>query len=184
MCSLRSIEPWVVCIAESCWSLANLCLLTSRGGKRIWESRWLTNGNPPCGWARATSRASIWSEPTKDLYTREAFDDSLNTAGQKKTSVQLSQHHRSRRRHWTSRLQLNLSVFLVHHQKYPKMGRRNPQQNQRKTKKCRRERGVSSSGKGENRTETQENMSVKKRVMMKSPKLWATSVSPPDDLVK
>ena len=28
MCSLRSIEPWVARIVESCWSLANLCLLT------------------------------------------------------------------------------------------------------------------------------------------------------------
>ena len=28
MCSVRSIEPWAVRIVESCWSLANLCLLT------------------------------------------------------------------------------------------------------------------------------------------------------------
>ena len=40
---------------------------------------------------------------------------------------------------------------------------------------------VSSSGRGEKRTETQEDMSVKKRVMMKSPKRPATPVSPPDD---
>ena len=41
--------------------------------------------------------------------------------------------------------------------------------------------GVSSSGRGEKRTETQENVSVKKRVMMmKSPKRRATPVSPPD----
>ena len=61
----------------------------------------------------------------------------------------------------------------------------------RKTKKCREEPvdtketpGVSSSSRGEKRTETQENMSVKKRVMMKSPKRPATPISPPDDPVK
>ena len=43
---------------------------------------------------------------------------------------------------------------------------------------------VSSSGRGEKRTETQENTSVKKRVMVKSPKRPATPVSPPDDPVK
>ena len=43
--------------------------------------------------------------------------------------------------------------------------------------------GVSSSGRGEKRTETQENVSVKKRVMMKSPKRPATPVSPPDEPV-
>ena len=44
--------------------------------------------------------------------------------------------------------------------------------------------GVSSSGRGEKHTETQENMSVKKRVMMKSPKRPATLVSHLDDHVK
>ena len=44
--------------------------------------------------------------------------------------------------------------------------------------------GVSSSGRSEERTVTQENVSVKKRVMMKSPKRPATHVSPPDDPVK
>ena len=44
--------------------------------------------------------------------------------------------------------------------------------------------GVSSSGISEQRTETQENVSVKKRVMMKSPKRPATPVSPPHDSLK
>ena len=42
----------------------------------------------------------------------------------------------------------------------------------------------SSSSRSEKRTETQENVSVKKRVMMKSPKRPATPVSPLDDPVK
>ena len=43
---------------------------------------------------------------------------------------------------------------------------------------------VSSSGRVEKRTETQDKMSVKKRAMMKSPKWPATPVSLPDDPVK
>ena len=44
--------------------------------------------------------------------------------------------------------------------------------------------GTSGSGRGEKRTETQENVPVKKRLMMKSPKRPATPVSHPDDPVK
>ena len=44
--------------------------------------------------------------------------------------------------------------------------------------------GTSRSGRGDKRTETQENVPVKKRMMMKSPKRLATPVSPPDDPVK
>ena len=44
--------------------------------------------------------------------------------------------------------------------------------------------GVSSSSRGEKRTETQENVFVKKRLMMKSPQRPATPVTPSDDPVK
>ena len=44
--------------------------------------------------------------------------------------------------------------------------------------------GTSSSGTSEKRTETQENVPVKKRLMIKSPEWPATPVSPPDDPVK
>ena len=44
--------------------------------------------------------------------------------------------------------------------------------------------GTSSSGRSEKRTETQENVSVKKRVMMKSPKRPAAPVSTPADPMK
>ena len=121
MCSVRSIEPWAVRIVESCWSLANLCLLTFQRWEKdlgIPHRSWLTDGNPQCGWATATSQTSIWSELTKELFSRAAYDDSLRTDGQKKTSVQLSKHYRRRRRRLrTSRLQLNLSFFLSKHQK-------------------------------------------------------------------
>ena len=42
---------------------------------------WLTDGNLLCDWAKATSQRSIWSELTKELYAREAYDDSPSTAG-------------------------------------------------------------------------------------------------------
>ena len=71
------------------------------------------------------------------------------------------------------------------------MRRRDPKQKQRKTKKCRESRrtqkitpGASGSSRNEKRTETQENVFVKKRVMMKSPKWPASHVTPSDDLVK
>ena len=44
--------------------------------------------------------------------------------------------------------------------------------------------GTSSSSRGEERTETQENMPVTKRLMTKSSKRPDTPVSPPDDPVK
>ena len=43
---------------------------------------------------------------------------------------------------------------------------------------------TSSSSGGEKRTETQDNVFVKRRLMTKSPKRLATPVSPPEDLVK
>ena len=99
MSSPHSIEPWLVRIGESCWSLANLCLLTIQRREKVLgipRRRWLTDGNPLCGWAKATSQTSIWSELTRELYTREAYDDLPSIAGEKKSSVQLSKHHRSR----------------------------------------------------------------------------------------
>ena len=65
-----------------CWNVVNLCLLTFQRWKRelgIPRRSWLTGGNPPCGWARATSRTSIWSELTKEFHTRGAYDHSPST---------------------------------------------------------------------------------------------------------
>ena len=129
MYSPHSPETWVVRIVESCWSSANRCLLTFQKWEKdlgIPHRSWLTDGNPLCGWARATSQTSIWSTLTKRLYARATNDDSPSTAGQKKTFEQLSKHHRGRRRRLrTFRLRLNLSLFLTHHKKRPRMRRKN-----------------------------------------------------------
>ena len=149
---------------------------SSRGGKRIWASRTEAGrqvGNPPCGWARATSQTNIWSEQmVKELCTREAYDESPSTAGHKKTFAQLSKHHRNQsRRHWTALLQLTLLLHHLQYQKCMKTRRRNPQRSQRKTQVCRRVSpdtamtpGASSSSRGDKRTETLEATSVKKTV--------------------
>ena len=111
-------------------------------------------------------------------------------AGQKKTSELLSKHHRGRRRRLrTSRLRLNLSLLLMHHKKHPRIRRKNLRQNMRKTNKCResqwtqtkhQERRAQAEARSAQRRES---VSVKKRVMMKSPKRPATPVSLLDDPV-
>ena len=90
---------------ERCWSLVNLCLLTFQRWDRdlgIPRRSWLTGGNPPCVWARATSQRSIWSEPMKELCAREANDESPSTAGQKKTSCRNTTEIKVDDSHWTS----------------------------------------------------------------------------------
>ena len=49
MYSPHSTETWVVHVVESCWSSANLCLLTFQRRDKdlgIRDRRWLTEGNP------------------------------------------------------------------------------------------------------------------------------------------
>ena len=115
MYSPRSIGPWMVHIVESCWTLVNLCLLTfPEVGKGSGNSAPKLADRWKFAMWRETSRTSIWSEPTKELKKRDAYDESLSTAGQKKTFKQLSKHHRNRsRRQWTSPLQPNLSLLLL-----------------------------------------------------------------------
>ena len=131
--------------------------------------------NPLCGWARVTSQTSIWSELTKELCMRAVYDDLPGR----------------RRRLRKSHLQLNPSLFLINDQKRRRMQRKSQQENRRKTTRCRGEPvdtreapGPPSSCRGEKRTETQENVPVKKRLITKSPKRPAAPVSLPDDPVK
>ena len=64
----------------------------------IQHQNWQTDGNPACGWERATSQTSTLSERTMESCMREVYDDSQRTAGQKRTSKQSSRPHRSRGR--------------------------------------------------------------------------------------
>ena len=187
--SPHSIEPWVVRIVENCWSSANLCLLTFQRWEKdlgIPRRSWLTDGTPLCGCARATSQTSIRFELTKSCVREK------RTTTRRAQLVRRKPPSRCRNTKDTTeaendncghpRQQLNLSLFPMHHKKYPRItgGRR---RNTGRASGHKRNR-VLSSGRSEKRTETQENVSVKKRVMMKSPKRPATHVSPPDEPLK
>ena len=63
--------------------------------KYLPHQNWQTDGNPACGWERATSQMNTLSEHTMELCMREVYDDSQSTAGQKRTSRQSSRPHRS-----------------------------------------------------------------------------------------
>ena len=149
MCS--SVEQWAVRTEASCWNSVNLCLLTFQRWEEdlgIPRSSWLTDGNPPCGWARATSRTS----------TLVRTDEGVVHA---RSVRRLAEHS------WSEE---NLRAVVDTPQKWKSTTVDIP--------------GASSSGRGETRTETQEKMFVKKRLMMKSPQRPATHVTPPDDPVK
>ena len=176
---------WLIRIVESCWNSVNLCLLTFQ--------RWEKDlGIPRRSWDRWKSavrlgKSDLTDQLTKELYAREAYDDSPATAGQKKTFEQLSKHHRSRRRRQrTSLLQPNLSLLLLEHQKYLKMTAEpeEDEEMQVKPSDTKETPRVSSSSRGEKGTETQENVFVKKRLLMKSPTRPATPVTPSDDPVE
>ena len=101
MCSPRSVVPWANRIEENWWSLGKQFLHIFQRLERDLEiphRSWQTDGNLACGWTRATSRTSTFSQQTMELYMREVYDDSQSTAGQKRTSSQSSRPHRSRGR--------------------------------------------------------------------------------------
>ena len=62
------------------------------------------SGNPAPNladrWQERPPQTSIWSEQMWEVSTREAYDESPSTVGQKTTFEQLSRHHRNQsRRH-------------------------------------------------------------------------------------
>ena len=93
MHSPHSIVQWVVRNVESYWILVNLWLLTSGGGKGIWES--LTEAGRQMDIRRVAGRERPHGRTSgqnkwKVLCSREAQDESPSTAGQKKNFEQLS----------------------------------------------------------------------------------------------
>ena len=99
--SPHSIVPWADRIVENWWSLEKQFLHILQRSERdleIQHQSWQTDGNPACGWERATSQTNTLSEQTMELCMREVCDDSQRIAGNKKTSKQSSRPHRSRGR--------------------------------------------------------------------------------------
>ena len=80
----------------------NSSCTSSRGRKRIWKSSTKIGRQMEirrvAGKERSHRRAPTLSERTMESCMREVYDDSQRTAGQKKTSKQLSRPHRSRGR--------------------------------------------------------------------------------------
>ena len=82
-----SIKSWIFHIVESNWNLVNLCSLTFQRCEKdlgIPRRSWLTDGKSAvvAGPEGPHGRAS-GQKPTKELCTREAYDESQSTAGQK-----------------------------------------------------------------------------------------------------
>ena len=186
--SILSSHGWSVS-----WKVAGvrrICACSpSRGGKRIWESAhrsWLTDGNPLCGWAKATSQTSIWIELTKELcHSVRRLAEQSWSEEDLRAVVETPQRPKTP----TADIQFAAEPLALLHapeddKEEPTAEHEEDEEMQGKPLDTKETPGVSSSGRGEKRTETQENMSVKKRVMMKSPKRPATPVSPPDDPVK
>ena len=126
-------------------------------------------------------RTSIWSELTNELCTRAAYDLGaiVETPQRPKTTIAdippaaepLALPHAPQEAPEDEK-----EENTAEHEEDEKM--------QEKPVDTKEIPGASSSGRGERRTETQENVSVKKRVMMKLPNRPATPVSLPDDPVK
>ena len=92
-------RAWEDSMVENWWSLEKQFLHIFQKKEKdleIQHQNWQTNGNPACGWERATSQTSTLSERTTESCMREVYDDSQRTACQKRTSKQLSRPHRSR----------------------------------------------------------------------------------------
>ena len=152
-------------------------------GSGIPHRSWLTDGNPLCGWASTDEHLvgtdeGVVSQCTTtrraELVRRRPPSSCRNTteAEDATVDIQFAAEH----------------LALLHapedDKEEPTAEHEEVEEMQGEPLDTKETPGVSSSGRGEKRTETQENMSVKKRVIMKPPKRPATPVSPPDDPVK
>ena len=125
------------------------------------------------------------------LCLRAAYDDSLSTAGQKK-NLRAVVETPQRPNTTIADIPPAAEPLAVRHEppEAPEDAKEEQQENRRSTTRCRGRQWTRkehlerrAQAKAEKRTERQENVPVKKRLMMKSPKRPATRVSPPDDPV-
>ena len=178
MCS--SVEQWAVRTEESCWNSVNLCLLTFQRWEEdlgIPHSSCLTGGNPPCGWARATSRTSIWSELTKGV----AYARSVRRLAEHSWSEENLRAVVETQQKWKSTtVDIPPAAPEVpdDEKEEPTAEPEEDEEMQEEQSDTKMSPGASSSGRGEKRTGTKGNVFVKKRLMMKSPQRSATPVTP------
>ena len=130
---------------------------------------------------------------------REVYDDSQRTAGQKRTSRQSSRPPQKPRSMTTDDAAGPRVVPEVHEQENPNEEANEDDEESGETPDNPEDEdhemegetlpepdtaATSSSNRGERRTETQENVFVKRLLMAKSPKRFITLVPPPEDPVK
>ena len=160
---------------------------------------WQTDGNLPCGWARATSRTNTLFEQTTESYMLEVYDILQNTAGQKenlRSVVETPQKPRSTAT--DDAADLRAVPEVREHDNENEEKNEDDSENEKPPDKPEDDdhdmqgemltepdtTTTTSSGRGEKRPETQENVFTKKRVMMKSPKRPITPVPSSEDPVK
>ena len=163
------------------------------------HQNWQTDGNLACGWERVTSQTSTLSEQTMESCMREVYDDSQKTAGQRRTSKQLWRPPQKPRSMTTDDALDPRVVPEAHEQENPneEANENNEESGETPDKPEDMDHemegetlpepdtaATSSSSRGEKRTETQENVFAKRRLIAKSPKRPITLVPPPEDPVK
>ena len=156
----------------------NCSCTSSRSWKGIWKSR--TEAGRQMDICRVAGQERLHgrtpcSNRRRELYVLEVCDDLQNTAGQKKNFDQSSRLHRSR-----GRQQQTMQLIFEQYQQYANMTTRNEKPPDKPEDDDHDMQGemltepdtttTTSSGRGEKRPETQENVFTKKRVMTKSPK--------------
>ena len=176
----------------SCWNLAKPCSHIFQKLERDLEiphQSWQTGGNRPCGWAKGTSRTNTlsehsWSEenlrsvvktPQKPRST--ATDDS---AGLRVLPPVPHEHDNENEQKNEDDNKDEKHPDKPEDDDHDMQGEMLQEPDTTTTTTP----GTSSTSRGEKRTETQENVFVKKRLTMKSPKRPVTPVPPPEDPVK
>ena len=192
MCSPRSIVPWADRIEENWWSLEKQFLHTLQRSERDLEiphRSWQTDGNLACGWERATSQTSTLSERTMELensWSEENLKSVIETPQKPRSTTtddtadpravpEVHEHENQDEEANDNDGEDEESLDKPDDEDHDMEGETLPEPDTTAT---------SSSSRAKKRTETQENVFVKRRLMTKSPKRPITLVPPPEDPVK
>ena len=112
-----STVPWVDRIVESWWNLEKLFLhifLKLEWDLEFPHRSWQTDGNLPCGWARATSRTNTLFEQTTELCTLEVYDDLPSSEENLRSVVETPQKARPTATDEAAGLRIHPTVPEVH----------------------------------------------------------------------
>ena len=187
---------------DNWWSLEKQFLHIFQRSERdpeIPHQNWQTDGNPACGWDRATSRTNTLSEQTMELCMREVYDELAENSWSEENMKAVIETPQKPRSMTTDDAADPRAVPEVHeHENQNEEVNENDDKDGETPDKPDDEdhdmegetlpepdtEATSSSSRGEESTEIQENVFVKKRLMAKSTKRPITLVPPPEDPVK